>query len=38
MFLGRIGRERLWLAGVKLCLAGGVALAISLLLNGGAPR
>jgi predicted membrane protein (TIGR00267 family) len=38
MFLGRIGRERLWLAGVKLCLAGGVALAVSLLLNGGAPR
>jgi predicted membrane protein (TIGR00267 family) len=38
MFLGRISRERLWLAGVKLVLAGGVALAISLLLNGGAPR
>jgi predicted membrane protein (TIGR00267 family) len=38
VFLGSIGRERLWLAGVKLCLAGGVALAISLLLNGGAPR
>jgi predicted membrane protein (TIGR00267 family) len=35
MFLGRIARERLWLAGLKLVLAGAVALAISLLLNGG---
>jgi len=35
VFLGRIGRERLWLAGVKLVLAGVVALVISLLLNGG---
>jgi len=35
MFLGRIARERLWLAGVKLVLAGAVALVISLLLNGG---
>jgi predicted membrane protein (TIGR00267 family) len=35
MFLGRIGRERLWLAGVKLVAAGAVALVISLLLNGG---
>jgi predicted membrane protein (TIGR00267 family) len=35
MFLGSIGRERLWLAGVKLVLAGVVALVISLLLNGG---
>jgi predicted membrane protein (TIGR00267 family) len=37
MFLGRIARERLWFAGVKLVLAGGVALGISLLLNGGRP-
>ena len=37
MFLGRIGRERLWFAGVKLVLAGVVALVISLLLNGGRP-
>ena len=35
VFLGSIGRERLWLAGVKLVLAGAVALVISLLLNGG---
>ena len=35
VFLGHISRERLWLAGVKLVLAGGVALAISLLLNRG---
>ncbi len=38
VFLGRISRERLWFAGVKLVLAGVVALAIVLLLNGGAPR
>lgn len=38
VFLGRISRERLWFAGVKLVLAGVVALAISLLLNSGAPR
>ena len=38
VFLGSIARERLWFAGVKLVLAGGVALGISLLLNGGAPR
>jgi predicted membrane protein (TIGR00267 family) len=36
-FLGRISRERLWLSGVKLVLAGAVALIISLLLNGGRP-
>jgi predicted membrane protein (TIGR00267 family) len=35
VFLGRIARERLWLAGLKLVLAGVVALVISLLLNGG---
>ena len=35
MFLGRLGRERLWLAGLKLVTAGIVALAISLLLNRG---
>jgi predicted membrane protein (TIGR00267 family) len=35
MFLGRLGRERLWLAGLKLVTAGIVALAISLLLNHG---
>ncbi len=33
VFLGRVGRERLWLAGLKLVLAGIVALAISLLLG-----
>ena len=38
VFLGSIARERLWFAGVKLVLAGGGALGISLLLNGGAPR
>jgi len=35
VFLGRLGRERLWLAGLKLVTAGVVALAISLLLHGG---
>ena len=34
VFLGRVGRERLWLAGLKLVLAGAVALIISLLLGG----
>ncbi len=38
VFLGRISRERLWLAGVKLVAAGAVALVISLLLNRGAGR
>jgi predicted membrane protein (TIGR00267 family) len=38
VFLGRVSRERLWFAGVKLVLAGVVALAISLLLDrGSAP-
>ena len=36
VFLGKVSRERLWLAGVKLVLAGVVALAVSLLLNRGA--
>jgi predicted membrane protein (TIGR00267 family) len=35
MFLGRISRERLWWAGLKLVMAGLVALGISLLLNRG---
>jgi predicted membrane protein (TIGR00267 family) len=35
VFLGRVGRERLWLAGVKLMAAGAVALIISLLLGHG---
>ena len=38
VFLGHLSRERLWLAGVKLVAAGGVALAVSLLLNRGAGR
>jgi len=33
VFLGKVSRERLWFAGVKLVLAGVVALAVSLLLN-----
>jgi predicted membrane protein (TIGR00267 family) len=36
VFLGKVSRERLWFAGVKLVLAGVVALAFSLLLNRGA--
>jgi len=36
VFLGRVSRERLWFAGLKLVLAGVVALAVSLLLNRGA--
>ena len=36
VFLGRLSRERLWLAGVKLVAAGAVALGVSLLLNRGA--
>ncbi|HET6474531.1 MAG TPA: hypothetical protein VFH93_00400 [Thermoleophilia bacterium] len=35
VFLGAISRERLWLSGLRLVLAGFVALAISLLLGGG---
>ena len=38
VYLGRISRERLWLAGIKLVAAGAVALAVSLLLNRGAGR
>ena len=38
VFLGHLSRERLWLAGIKLVAAGGVALAVSLLLNRGAGR
>lgn len=38
MFLGRISRERFWVAGLKLVLAGVVALVVSLLLNHGAAR
>jgi predicted membrane protein (TIGR00267 family) len=34
VFLGVVGRERLWLAGIKLVGAGVVALVISLLLGG----
>jgi len=36
VFLGKVSRERLWYAGLKLVLAGVVALAVSLLLNRGA--
>jgi len=35
VFLGAISRERLWLSGLRLVLAGFIALAISLLLGGG---
>lgn len=35
MFLGAISRERLWLSGLRLVVAGVIALAISLLLGGG---
>ena len=34
-FLGRVSRDRLWLSGIKLMLAGLVALALGLLLGGG---
>jgi predicted membrane protein (TIGR00267 family) len=34
-FLGRISRDRLWLSGLKLVIAGLVALALGLLLGGG---
>ena len=33
MFLGHVSRERLIVSGLKLVLAGGVALGLSLLLN-----
>ena len=35
VFLGKVSRERLWFAGVKLVLAGVIALVISLVLGGG---
>jgi len=35
MFLGAISRDRLWLSGLRLALAGVIALVISLLLGGG---
>ncbi|MEZ5126445.1 MAG: hypothetical protein R2826_09385 [Thermoleophilia bacterium] len=35
VFLGAVSRERLWLSGIRLMLAGVVALVISLLLGGG---
>ena len=35
MFLGSISRERLWLSGLRLSVAGVIALVISLLLGGG---
>jgi predicted membrane protein (TIGR00267 family) len=34
-FLGAISRERLWLSGMRLMVAGVIALVISLLLGGG---
>ena len=38
VFLGKVSRERLWFAGVKLVLAGAVALGIALLLNAGSAH
>jgi predicted membrane protein (TIGR00267 family) len=35
-FLGAISRERLWFSGLRLVVAGLIALGISLLLGGGA--
>jgi predicted membrane protein (TIGR00267 family) len=35
VFLGSVSRERLWLSGLRLVVAGVIALAISLLLGGG---
>jgi predicted membrane protein (TIGR00267 family) len=35
LFLGSISRERLWYSGLKLVVAGVIALVISLLLGGG---
>lgn len=34
-FLGAISRERLWIAGIRLVVAGLIALGISILLGGG---
>jgi predicted membrane protein (TIGR00267 family) len=35
VFLGAVSRDRLWLSGMRLVLAGVIALVISLLLGGG---
>lgn len=35
VFLGAVSRERLWVSGVKLVVAGLIAVAISVLLGGG---
>jgi predicted membrane protein (TIGR00267 family) len=35
LFLGRVSRDRLWLSGIKLVVAGLVALTLGLLLGGG---
>jgi predicted membrane protein (TIGR00267 family) len=35
MFLGAVSRERLWLSGLRLTVAGVIALVVSLLLGGG---
>jgi predicted membrane protein (TIGR00267 family) len=35
VFLGHVSRDRLWLSGIKLTVAGIVALALGLLLGGG---
>lgn len=35
VFLGAISRERLWISGLRLMLAGIIALVVSLLLGGG---
>jgi predicted membrane protein (TIGR00267 family) len=35
VFLGSVSRERLWLSGLRLVVAGFIALGISLLLGGG---
>lgn len=34
-FLGAVSRERLWVSGLRLTLAGVIALVVSLLLGGG---
>ena len=35
LFLGSISRDRLWVSGLKLVLAGVIALVLSLVLGGG---
>lgn len=35
VFLGAVSRDRLWLSGIRLVVAGLVALALSVLLGGG---